>query len=130
MNRQRLLTLMMVLAVFAALPAAVAAQEQVAEEFARSDIVTVKVLNHNWMDMRVYALVGGHAYRLGTVPSFTSKILRVPRTVVTVPGDLQLVVVPIGRRVAHYARSIAVFPGDRLEYRIENALQQSVVYRI
>ncbi len=121
------LAMTIALSLVTALPAATFAQTS-AEDSAKSernDPVTVRVVNNNWLDVRVYAVRGSFSQRLGTVTGLTAESFKLPRAF-TVPGqDVYLVAQTIGGRGAHYSFPILVFPGDEIEYRIQNNLALS-----
>jgi len=115
------------LALAVARPTAAGTEISVAADTVRADAVTVKVENRNWLDMRVYAIVRGLAHRLGTVGSFRSEEFTLRKAWVGASDVIQMVAVPIGSRTANYAQEVLVFPGDHVEYRIENSLSLSFV---
>lgn len=115
------------LALAVAQPAAAGTEVSVAADTAQADVVTVKVENRNWLDMRIYAIVGGFAHRLGTVGSFRSEEFKLRRGWVGPSDVIRMVAVPIGSRAVNYAQEVLVVPGDYVEYRIENSLALSFV---
>ena len=131
MNVKKLLIPMFALA----LGTTVAAQAQdtdvraAAEDSVRQG-VTINVVNNNWLDMRVYVIVGSVRYRLGTVNALGRQTLKIPASAVTSNGnDIRLVAVPFGRRSATTStRVVVVYPGDELEYRIESRLALSNLF--
>ena len=94
------------------------------------DAVTIRVVNHNWHDMRVYAVVEGRRIRLGTVSGLVTENLKLRRSLVGPSAAVQFEAVAIGRRNASHAQEFVVFEGDVLEYRIENAIGLSYIRRI
>ena len=113
------------LALAVAQPAA--AEVSVAADTVQADVVTVKVENQNWLDMRIYAIVGGFAHRLGTVGSFGSEEFTLRKGWIGPSDVIRMVAVPIGSRAVNYAQEVLVVPGDYVEYRIENSLSLSFV---
>ena len=95
-----------------------------------ADAVAIRVVNNNWLDMRVYAVVEGRRVRLGTVSGLTTEILKLKRSIVGPSAAVQFEVVAIGHRTASHAQEFVVFEGDALEYRIENAIRLSYIRRI
>ncbi len=94
------------------------------------EVVTVRVVNHNWADMRIYLVVGGRSIRLGTVTSLTTETLKIRRGLIGLNTDVELVAVAIGNRRAIYSGPIVVFPGDRLEFRVENGSGSTFLRRV
>jgi hypothetical protein len=113
-----------------ALPVTGDATVPVVEDSVRADAVQVRVVNHNWLDMRIYAVVNGRSLRLGTVTGLTSETLKIRESLVGFGADLGLVARGIGSRSEIYRTSILVSPGDVLEFRIENSIRLSYVRRI
>ncbi len=131
MNVKKLLIPMFALA----LGTTVAAQAQATDVRAAAQDsvrqgVTINVVNNNWLDMRVYVIVGSVRYRLGTVNGLGRQTLKVPVGVVSNGNDIRLVAVPFGQRSVTYTRVIFVYPGDELEYRIESRLALSNLFRL
>ncbi len=113
-----------------ALPATGDAAVPIVEDSVRTDAVQVRVVNHNWHDMRIYAAVNGRFIRLGTVTSLSSETLKIPRWLVGFAANLEFVARGIGSRSETYSTSIQVSPGDMLELRLENSIGLSFVRRI
>ncbi len=113
-----------------ALPATGDAAVPIVEDSVRTDAVQVRVVNHNWHDMLIYAAVNGRFIRLGTVTSLSSETLKIPRWLVGFAANLEFVARGIGSRSETYSTSIQVSPGDMLEFRLENSIGLSFVRRI
>ena len=132
MNSKKLLVpaIALVLGLAHAKPALATPADTSATVDKADEVVTVRVVNHNWADMRIYVIVGGRSIRLGMVTSLTTATLKMRRSLIGLGGDLELVAVGIGNRSATYSGSIAVFPGDQLEFRVENAIGTSFLSRV
>ncbi|MFB3113121.1 MAG: hypothetical protein ACE10G_13915 [Gemmatimonadales bacterium] len=131
MNAKKLLIPMFALA----LGTTVAAQAQATDVRAAAQDsvrqgVTINVVNNNWLAMRVYVIVGSVRYRLGTVNGLGRQTLKVPVGVVSNGNDIRLVAVPFAQLSATYTREMLVYPGDELEYRIEQRLALSNLFRL
>ncbi len=113
-----------------ALPVTGDAAVPVVEDSVRADGVQVRVVNNNWLDMRIYAVVGGAFLRLGTVTALSSQTLKIRESLLSFAADLVFVARGIGSRFEIYRTSIQVFPGDVLEFRVENSIGLSYVRRI
>ena len=131
MKTKRMLTplLGLVLATFA-VPVTGDAAVPLVEDSVRTDAVQVHVVNHNWLDMRIYAVVNGRSIRLGTVTGLTSETLEIRKSLVGFGADLELVARGIGSRSENFRTSIQVSPGDVLEFRVENSIGLSFLRRI
>ena len=87
--------------------------------------VTVRVVNNNWLDMRVYVVQGrSRLVRLGTVTSFATSKFQVPRWFNPDADQLQLVLRGIGGP-SNATSPILVRQGDLVELRIENNISTS-----
>ncbi len=131
MNVKKLLIPMFVLALGTAVAAPAQATDVRAE--AQDSVrqgVTIYVVNNSSLDMRVYFVVGSVRFRLGTVNGLRRQTLKVPASAVSNGHDIRLVAVPFAQRSATYTRSILVYPGDELEYRIETRLALSSLYKL
>ncbi len=113
-----------------ALPVTSDATPPVVEDSVRAEAVQIRVVNHNWHDMRIYAVVNGRSLRLGTVTGASSKTLKIRKSLVGFVADLELVAQGIGSRSEIYRARIQVSPGDVLEFRVENSIGLSFVRRI
>ena len=85
--------------------------------------VTLQVVNNNWNDMVIYALVDGTRTRLGDVGASRTATLRLPTTLVTASGMLQLILDPLGSRTTFRTGQIMVNGGQRVRLLIENELR-------
>ncbi len=113
-----------------ALPVTGDAAVPVVEDSVRADAVRVRVVNNNWLDMRIYAVVNGRFLRLGTVTGLSSETLKIRKSLVGFAADLELVAQGIGSRSESYRASVQVSPGDVLEFRVENSIGLSFLRRI
>ena len=113
-----------------ALPVTGDATVPVVEDSVRADAIQVLVVNNNWLDMRIYAIVNGRSIRLGTVTGLTSETFKIRESLVSFATDLEFLARGIGSRSEIYRTSIQVFPGDVLEFRVENSIGLSYVRRI
>ncbi len=132
MNTKKLLVtaIALVLGLAHAEPAVAAPADTFAAVDKADEVVTVRVVNHNWADMRIYLIVGGRSVRLGTVTSLTTETLKIRRGLISFARDIELVAVGIGSRRTIYSGPIAVFPGDRLEFRVENGSGSTFLRRV
>lgn len=89
----------------------------------------VDVTNHNWLDMVIYATRGSMRVRLGTVNSMGREVLTIPQNVLASTSGVQLVAAPIGSSADYATYPVDIWPGDTVEFRIENNLGTSNVAR-
>ena len=89
----------------------------------------VDVTNHNWLDMVIYATRGSMRVRLGTVTSMGREMLTIPKNGLASTSGVQLIAAPIGSSADYATYPVDVWPGDTVEFRIENNLGASNVAR-
>jgi hypothetical protein len=87
----------------------------------------VEVTNNNWLDMAVYAVNGGKRFRLGMVTTMGKKLFEVPSSLFASGGNLQLVANPIGARGSYVTEQVSIWPGQTVQFRIENNIGTSNV---
>jgi hypothetical protein len=91
--------------------------------------VRIRVENHNWLDVNVYAVHNGTRYRLGTVTSMTRQMFRLPVAMLAQTGEFRLLVDPIGSSEVFLTEPLLVSPGQQIDWNVENHLALSS-YRI
>jgi hypothetical protein len=112
----------------ATMPAATAcshANEQ-AGELAPANTVDLHVKNENFLDMNVYAVKDGQSTRLGTVTGNGSRNFVLDATLAA--QDFRIVATPIGGTGRATTGSIAVAPGQTLDFTIGSVLRNSTVF--
>jgi hypothetical protein len=98
------------------------------ETIAREAPITVKVRNNGWLDMRVYAVVDGNRWRLGTAHTGRLLTVKVPRYLQTGIVPFQLVAYPIGGSGVAATEQLLLSPGDQVDWQLENYLAFSTVF--
>jgi hypothetical protein len=112
-----------------AVPGQLSAQTDGEEGLASEATVTVLVENSNWLDMRVYAVrENGASDRIGTVTSFSSRKLELPKWLARDNIEVQLVAVPIGSTQRHASPPVIVSKGDVVEWQLQNNLALSSIF--
>ncbi len=132
MNTNKLLipAIALVLGLAHAEPAVAAPADTIAAVDKADEVVTIRVVNQNWHAMRIYAIVEGRSVRLGTVTGLTTETLKIRKSLIGFGTDLELVAFALGNRSAIYSGRINVFPGDQLEFRVENGIGTSFLRRV
>ncbi len=123
--------LTLTVAALVAVPAAAvqtAPEERSETPAAVSQRTTVRVINDNWHDITVYAFRAGYRRRLGTVTSFTSRVLTLPPTFLIRSDELRLIADPIGLRGAYVSEPLLVSAGDVVEWRLLNNIRLSNIF--
>ncbi len=86
--------------------------------------VALHVANHNWSDIVVFAVRGTSRMRLGDVATGTQADFVIPRSMV-IGGSLTVFLHPIGGPRDFSTGPILVSPGQEVDLRIENSLNQT-----
>lgn len=79
---------------------------------------TVRVENHAWMDMTIYAVASGQRVRLGSVSGNTTGVLSIPPGVVGLGRSLTFVADPLGSSRTSSSFEIYVRPGEEITLTI------------
>lgn len=87
--------------------------------------VTLEVVNNNWQDIVIYAIVGSTRQRLGSVPAIKQATLELPSGLIPLPGSVQLLLDPLGSRAAFRTGNISVGLGQQIRLVVENQLSLS-----
>jgi ethanolamine utilization protein EutA (predicted chaperonin) len=87
----------------------------------------VRVTNHNWNDMEVYAIRNGSRRTLGVVAAAQQATLLVSEDMLDTDGTLQLAARIQGRRDMIVMDPVHVPSGDYLDWSLENELGRSSV---
>jgi hypothetical protein len=87
----------------------------------------VRVTNHNWNDMEVYAIRNGSRRTLGVVGAAQQATLLVSEDMLDIDGTLQLAARIQGRRDMIVMDPVRVPSGDYLDWSLENELGRSSV---
>ncbi|MBW3553208.1 MAG: hypothetical protein KY466_06855 [Gemmatimonadetes bacterium] len=91
----------------------------------RGETAMVRVENHNWADVNVYALIGGTPHRLGMVVTSRAETFRLPRALLARHEAVRFRVNVIGSRESYMTAPIQVSRGDRIDFEITNHLPLS-----
>ncbi len=129
-NKLLLPAIALVLGLAHAEPALAAPADTFAAVDKADEVVTIRVVNQNWHDMRIFAIVDGLSLRLGTVTGFTTRTLKIRRSLIGFGADLELVAFGLGNRSSIRSGHIVVSPGDQLEFRVENTTGASFLFRV
>lgn len=85
--------------------------------------VTIEVENNNWSDVVIYALVDGSRTRLGSVGAANRATIEVPLGAMRLPGNMTLVLDPLGSRATYRAGPMSVSFGNLVRLKVENELR-------
>jgi len=115
------------LAASATLSAATACSRpnEAAGELSPATSIGLDVTNQNFLDMDVYVVSEGLATRLGTVSGNGSRHFMLNPSVAS--QDLRIVATPIGGNGRASSGTIAVGPGQTIDFKIGSSLRNSTV---
>ena len=85
--------------------------------------LTIEVENNNWQDMVIYAIVDGSRTRLGSVSAANRATLEIPVGAVRLPGNVTLLLDPLGSRATYRAGPMSVSFGSLVRLKVENELR-------
>lgn len=91
----------------------------------RDGPVTVEVVNNNFNDLNVYAVLGGQSLRLGTVTGKTTARLSLDEDRVAAAWGLRVRVEPIGSRESYTSDEVMVSAGAHVVLEIGAELSMS-----
>lgn len=87
----------------------------------------VRVENNNWLDMAIYAERGSMRQRIGTVTSMGREMLTIPRNMLASVSSIRLIASPIGSPSDYATQPVDVWPGDTVDFTIQNSIGISSV---
>jgi len=85
------------------------------------ELVTVRVSNNSWLNMRIYVVetvTRRNRWRLGTVTALSKARFELPEHLGAELGHLVLVAVPIGSRQRQFTDRLQTWPGALVEWNI------------
>lgn len=85
----------------------------------------VRVKNHNWSDITVYAVRLGMRFRLGMVTSMSEQTFAVPSSLLNGQSDFRILADPIGSSHTYLTDAILVSPGQMIDLTLENNINLS-----
>lgn len=88
---------------------------------------TVRVTNHNWSNMNVYAVRGSTRFRLGMVTTMATQVFRLPPALASGAGGVRLLADAIGGNEQFLTPAVQVSRGEEVKLEIHNQLQISSV---
>jgi hypothetical protein len=95
-------------------------------EVAPSTAIGLHVKNDNFLDMDVYAVSSGLATRVGTVTGNSSRTFVLDGSLAD--RDFRIVATPIGGNGRASSGSLAVSPGETVDFTIGSILRNSTVF--
>jgi hypothetical protein len=101
------------------------ARHRAEAEVSPNAVATVRVENHHFNDMNVWATrPGGDRIRLGMVTGASTTTFKLPRNLVAF-GSIDIVAVPIGGFGRARSGELSISPGETIVFRVEQRLASS-----
>ena len=89
--------------------------------------IALRVTNHNFLDVTVYALHNGQRTRVGTVTGSSSQVFYLPARLLGLGREIQLFGDPIGSTDFAVTETLIIQPGQYIEWTLETDLRRSSV---
>ena len=89
--------------------------------------VTVRVVNHSWLDVNVYILQGSRRDRLGSATATSTTTFRVALRRLISGGEYRLFADPVGSRTTVRSEPLHAQDGDTVIWTLEDDLARSSV---
>ena len=89
--------------------------------------IALRVTNHNFLDVTVYAIHNGQRTRVGTVTGSSSQVFYLPPRLLGLGREIQLLGDPIGSTDFAVTETLMVQPGQYIEWTLETDLRRSSV---
>jgi hypothetical protein len=98
-----------------------------AAESSWNGAVTLRVVNHNWLDITVYLLQGSHRDRLGVATATSTTEFRVPLRQLSAGAEYRLLGDPVGSRQTVRSEPLHAQDGDVVTWTLEDNLARSSI---
>jgi hypothetical protein len=85
-------------------------------------------VNYNWADVRIFAVIGTGSHRLGTVTPNSTATYHIPAGLVAGRSSIRLAAHPVGSSEVFTTDTILFWPGDVIEWQVEEQLDQSRIF--
>lgn len=92
-----------------------------------SGTMTLRVVNHSWLDVTVYLLHGTHRDRVGTATATSTTAFQVPLRNLAAGAEYRLYADPIGSRQTVRSEALHAQDGDVVTWTLEDNLERSFV---
>jgi hypothetical protein len=100
---------------------------QSAAESGFNGALTLRIVNHSWLDVNVFVLQGTHRERIGTATATSTTEFHVPLRRLSSGGDYRLYADPIGSRQTVRSEALHAQDGDVVTWTLEDDLARSSI---
>jgi hypothetical protein len=98
-----------------------------AAESSNNGSMTVRVVNHAWLDVTIYLLQGTHRDRIGTATASSTSTFQVPLRQLSAGREYQLYGDPVGSRQTVRSEPLRAQDGDVVTWTLEDDLARSSI---
>jgi hypothetical protein len=89
--------------------------------------ITVRVVNHAWLDIAIYLLQGTHRDRIGTATASSTSTFQIPLRQLSAGAEYRLFGDPVGSRQTVRSEALHAQDGDVVTWTLEDDLARSSV---
>ena len=89
--------------------------------------ITVRVVNHAWLDITIYLLQGTHRDRIGVATASSTSTFQIPLRQFSAGAEYRLYGDPIGSRQTVRSESLHAQDGDVVTWTLEDDLARSSI---
>jgi hypothetical protein len=98
-----------------------------ASEGSYNGALTLRIVNHSWLDVTVYVLQGNHRERIGTATATSTTEFHLPLRRLSSGGDYRLYGDPVGSRQTVRSEALHAQDGDVVTWTLEDDLARSSI---
>jgi hypothetical protein len=89
--------------------------------------ITVRVVNHAWLDIAIYLLQGSHRDRIGTATASSTSTFQIPLRQLSAGAEYRLFGDPVGSRQTVRSEALHAQDGDVVTWTLEDDLARSSI---
>ena len=89
--------------------------------------ITVRVVNHAWLDITVYLLQGTHRDRIGVATASSTSTFTIPLRQLSAGAEYRLFGDPVGSRQTVRSEPLHAEDGDVVTWKLEDDLARSSI---
>ena len=98
-----------------------------AAEAGNTRSITVRVVNHAWLDVTVYLLQGAHRDRIGVATASSTSTFQIPLRQLSAGAEYRLYGDPVGSRQTVRSEPLHAQDGDVVTWTLEDDLARSSI---
>ena len=98
-----------------------------AAESSYNGSITIRVVNHAWLDVAIYLLQGSHRDRVGTATATSTSTFHIALRQFSAGGEYRLYGDPVGSRQTVRSEPLRAQDGDVVTWTLEDDLARSSI---